>query len=134
MVEKLILTRSQWQSMRRHVSRRFPLEACGLLAGKDGRVERMIGIPNAERSPVRFRMEPAAQWRAFQRIEASGLDLVGIYHSHPNGPDHPSETDIAECLYPVAQVIWFRTEGRWHGRGFWIEGRKVSEIALEKVP
>lgn len=133
MAEKLILTRNHWQAMRRHVSRRAPLEACGLLAGKNNRVESTLGIRNADRSPVRFRMEPRAQWRAFQRIEAAGLDLVGIYHSHPNGPDHPSPTDIAETMYPVAQIIWVRVDGEWRARGFQIKGGKVAEITLEFI-
>jgi len=131
MAEKLILTRKAWQAMRRHVSRRAPLEACGLLAGKNIRVEFTLGILNADRSPVRFRMEPRAQWRAFQHIEASGLELVGIYHSHPNGPDHPSPTDIAEAMYPVAQIIWVRVDGEWRARCFQIEGGNVTEISLE---
>jgi proteasome lid subunit RPN8/RPN11 len=131
MAEKLILRRKAWQAMRRHVSRRAPLEACGLRAGKNDRVESTLGVRNAEQSPVRFRMEPRAQWRAFQRIEAAGLDLVGIYHSHPNGPDHPSPTDIAEAMYPVAQIIWFRVDGEWRARGFQIQGGKVAETTLE---
>jgi proteasome lid subunit RPN8/RPN11 len=117
--------------MRRHVSRLAPLEACGLLAGKDNRVEMTLGIRNEERSAVRYRMEPRAQWRAFQRIEAGGLDLLGIYHSHPNGPDRPSQTDIAENMYPVAQIIWVRLDGKWRVRGFRIEGGKADEISLE---
>jgi len=133
MAEKLFLTRKDWQRMRRHVSRRLPLEACGLLAGKNGKVVSTLGIANAERSPVRFRMEPRAQWRAFQRMEAAGLELVGIYHSHPNGPDRPSPTDIAEALYPVAQIIFYRKEDRWRVRGFRIEGGKVTEINLEFI-
>ncbi|MCX6034608.1 MAG: M67 family metallopeptidase [Chloroflexi bacterium] len=131
MAERLILTRNHWNAMRSHVSRCAPLEACGLLAGKNDRVENTLGVRNAERSPVRFRMEPRTQWHAFQRMEAAGLDLVGIYHSHPNGPDHPSPTDIAEALYPVAQIIWFRVDGRWRARGFQIQGGKVVEITLE---
>ena len=119
--------------MRRHVGRCAPLEACGLLAGNNGRVEMRLGIPNAERSPVRFRMEPHAQWRAFQRMQAAGLELMGFYHSHPNGPDQPSPTDILEMLYPVAQIIWFRGDGRWQARGFRIEGGKVAEIILEFI-
>ena len=131
MAEELILARSHWQAMRRHVSRCLPQEACGLLAGKNERVEMTIGIPNAERSPVRFRLEPVAQWHAFLRIEAAGLELLGIYHSHPNGPDHPSPTDISDALYPVAQIICFRVGGRWRRRGFQIEGGRVIEITLQ---
>jgi len=130
MAEKLILTRSHWQAMRRHVNRRAPLEACGLLAGKNNRVESTQGIYNTEESAVRYRMEPRAQWRAFQHLEGAGLDLVGIYHSHPNGPDHPSPTDITESMYPVTQIIWYRVDGEWQARGFQIEGGKVTEITL----
>ena len=134
MQRSLTLSRSHWQAMRRHVARRAPQEACGLLAGTGTRVERVIGVPNSLRSPVRFRMEPHAQWRAFQRFEAEGLDLVGIYHSHPGGPDHPSATDIAESMYPAASIIWYPIHGGWTARGFWIESGKMDEISLEIVP
>jgi len=104
------------------------------LAGSGARVELVIGVPNSLRSPVRFRMEPRAQWRAFQRYEAAGMDLLGIYHSHPKGPDHPSPTDIAESMYPVVSIIWYPEKGTWTARGFWIESGKVDEIALEIIP
>jgi proteasome lid subunit RPN8/RPN11 len=133
MVEKLVLKRKDWQAMRQHVNRRAPLEACGLLAGKHKQVELRLGIDNAERSPVRYRMEPRAQWRAFLRFEASGLELVGIYHSHPNGPDRPSATDIANSLYPVVQIIWFRVAGTWQAGGFSIDAGKVVKIPLEVI-
>lgn len=78
-----------------------------------------------------FRMEPRAQWRAFQRMEIAGLELVGIYHSHPNGPNRPSPTDIAANMYPVAQIIWFREKARWRARGYIIENGIPFEIHLE---
>ena len=132
-MESLSLTPGVWQAMRRQVSRLAPLEACGLLAGINRRVEMSIGVRNADQSPVRFHMEPLEQWRAFQRIESAGLELLGIYHSHPNGPDRPSPTDIAEAMYPVVQIIWYRQEGKWRARGFRIEAVKVREVALELV-
>jgi proteasome lid subunit RPN8/RPN11 len=133
MVNKLILNRATWLRMRRHVRRYAPLEACGLLAGKEERVERSTGIPNTEQSAVRFRMRAVEQWRAFQQMEAEGLELVGIYHSHPEGPEEPSPTDIAENLYPVAQVIWSRVRGSWQARAFTIENGKAREIPLDII-
>lgn len=133
MIEKLFLTRSHWNAMRRHAARRAPLEACGLLAGKEARVEAVYGMRNAARSPLRFRMEARAQWRAFRRIEDLGLELVGIYHSHPNGPDKPSPTDVAEAMYPVVHVVWSPKNGKWQARGFWIEGGKVFEVTLQVI-
>jgi len=138
-IKKLILTRNHWQAMRRHVARRAPLEACGLLGGKNDQVEITLGVRNADRSPLRFRMEARAQWRAFRQIEDRGLELVGIYHSHPNGPAYPSPTDVAEAMYPVVQVVWWLEEGakhslsKWQARGFWIEGGRGSGVALQVV-
>jgi len=133
MIEKLILTRKQWLAMRRHVARRHPQEACGLLAGRNDKVEMTLAVPNASRSPVRFRMEGLAQWRAFQRIEAGGMELLGIYHSHPDGPAQPSPTDVAEAVYPVVHIIWTRQEGSWQSRGFLIEGGETAEVALQVI-
>ena len=130
-LESLSLTPGVWQAMRRQVSRLAPLEACGLLAGMNWRAELRIGVRNADQSPVRFHMEPLEQWRAFQRIESAGLELLGIYHSHPDGPDRPSPTDIAEAMYPVVQIIWYRLEGKWHSTGFRIEAGEVREVDLE---
>jgi proteasome lid subunit RPN8/RPN11 len=131
MNKKVMLTRKTWEKMRQHVSHCAPLEACGLLSGNQEQVNGSQGIPNAERSPVRFRMEPHAQWRAFQRMEAAGLEMVGIYHSHPNGPNRPSPTDIAENMYPVTQIIWFREKGQWCARAYNIENKTSVEIPLE---
>lgn len=117
--------------MRRRVQRLAPLEACGLLAGKYNRVEMNLGVRNIDQSPVRFHMDPKKQWRAFQRIEAAGLELLGIYHSHPDGPELPSEQDIGEAMYSVVQIIWSRRDGKWSARGFWIDSGKVREVTLD---
>jgi proteasome lid subunit RPN8/RPN11 len=122
---------THWQSMRRHVIEQAPLEACGLLAGKGDAVEAMLKMRNAEQSPVRFRMDPQEQLNAFEWIDANGLDLIGIYHSHPSGPETVSATDIAQAAYAVVHVIWFRSNDIWKARGFWIEAGDMTEVPLE---
>lgn len=86
---------------------------------------------NVERSPLRFRMAPREQLRAFDWIEAHGLELLAIYHSHPAGPEIPSVTDVSDAAYPVVHVIWSRPQGKWQARGFWIEAGQVSEVTLQ---
>lgn len=114
-----------------HVDSLAPLEACGLLAGKDSRVESVIGVTNQAQSPVRFVMDPIEQLHAFEWIDSQGLDLLGIYHSHPAGPETVSPTDIADSAYAVVQVILSRVEGSWRARGFWIENGGYHEVPLE---
>ena len=79
-----------------------PEEACGLLAGRDGRVERIYPLPNTERSPVRYLADPQAQVDAMLEIEERGDEVVGIYHSHLDAPAYPSATDVAMAAYPDA--------------------------------
>lgn len=131
MVTVLKLKPEQWQAMHRHVASQAPLEACGLLAGKGDRVEGVLTVRNAEQSPVRFRMDPQEQYHAFEWIDAQALDLVGIYHSHPSGPEVVSPTDIAEAAYEVVHVIWSCEKSSWNARGFWIEKGHVTEVSLQ---
>jgi proteasome lid subunit RPN8/RPN11 len=110
-----------------------PLEACGLLAGRTSKVETVLEVTNQAHSEVRFVMDPIEQLNAFEWIESNGLDLIGIFHSHPTGPETVSPTDIADAAYAVVHVILARTNGAWHARGFWIENEKYNEVTLQVI-
>ena len=133
MIETLYLHRAHWIKMQHHVSKESPLEACGLLAGAGNRVEEVLSLINAAHSPVRFRIKPQAQYDAFHWMEANGLDLVGIYHSHPDGPDTVSVSDIAESAYPVVNIVWTQNRGIWDAKGYWIEGERVKSVSVQIV-
>lgn len=131
----LRLTASQWRLITEQLTRELPNEACGLLGGRAGVVEQVIAVENAARSPVRYRMDPARQLEAMLAIETAGLELMAIYHSHPNGPATPSPTDIAEAYYPDSLYLICAPDehGRWRGRAFRIVDGQVSEapVAIE---
>ena len=114
-----------------YVASHAPLEACGLLAGKGEQVECMIGVQNQAQSPVRFVMDPREQLKAFEYIEFSQLDLLGIFHSHPEGPGSASTTDIVEAAYNVVHVILAHNGIHWTARGFWIENGMAAEVPLQ---
>ncbi|MBI5954761.1 MAG: M67 family metallopeptidase [Chloroflexi bacterium] len=129
-MDSLALTGEQLQRMIAHVDEHAPLEACGLLAGRNSKVESVIGVTNQARSAVRFEMDPFEQLKAFEWIESNNLELVGIFHSHPAGPETVSPTDIAEAAYSVVNVILARVNGSWRARGFWIEDGTFREVSL----
>lgn len=130
---ELNLKRKDWEIMRAHVHIQAPLEACGLLAGKNSWVEKILLIENQAKSHIKFRMNSKEQLEAFNWIDSNGLDLIGIFHSHPAGPETVSATDIEEAAYPVMQIIWSRPKGDWIARGFWIENKQAAEVALKIV-
>ena len=130
----LSLTNEQLQQMIAHVDSQAPLEACGLLAGRSSSVESVLVVTNQAQSPVRYVMDPMDQLHAFEWIESQGLDLVGIFHSHPAGPEVVSPTDIAEAAYDVVYVIVSRVDHEWKTRGFWIQDGSFEEVTLHILP
>ena len=113
-----------------HVARQIPLEACGLLAGKNDQVEKVLLVRNQAQSPVRYVMDPYEQLKAFRWIESHDLDLLGIFHSHPTGPETASATDIAEAAYEVVYLIWSLSDGIWKARGFYIDNGQALDVPL----
>src|SRR5512143_192778 len=105
MIQQLVITKKHRDEMLSHVERESPLEACGLLAGQNDRVEKVLLIRNQAQSPERFMMDPYEQLNAFNWIDSNGLVLLGIFHSHPKGPETVSVTDIAESAYEVVHVV-----------------------------
>lgn len=128
----LTLTPAQWQEIVAHVQAERPNEACGLLGGVGGIVQRVYPGENILHSPVEYQMDPEQQVRVMLEIESAGWELSGIYHSHPGGPPVPSPTDVARAYYPdsIYLILAPETGGEWRGRAFRIEEGKVEEVRL----
>jgi len=102
----LYLTKKQLDGLVEHSKREYPNEACGILAGKNGRVEKAYPMANTDKSAVTFLMEPKEQHKTVKDIRSRGLEMIGIYHSHPSSPARPSPHDIKMAYYPdVSYVI-----------------------------
>jgi len=124
----------QWQTMHDHVAGSFPEEACGLVAGKGLVVNDIYPITNITHSESRFVMDPKEQYAAFKKIDNTNLELLGIYHSHPVGPDFPSLIDVRSFSYPgVFYLIWSKIKEDWQIRGFEIGTNVPEEVLLRFV-
>lgn len=118
--------------MREHVSLVFPKEACGLLAGIANRVLSIFPVKNIENDNHRYRMDPLEQLTCFLTIEKQNQELLGIYHSHPQGPAYPSAIDIAEAYYPdTPYLIWALNERQWSCQAFLLKNQNVIPVNLE---
>ena len=96
-----------------HARAGLPNEACGILAGLDGRAERFFPAMPDEPSPYYYRIESRDQIRIMNGIDDAGLDLVGIYHSHVSSPAYPSRTDAEQAWMPELNRIGIEEQ---HGR------------------
>jgi len=101
----LQIARAQVEAMIEHARQEFPNECCGLLAGLQGRVELLLRGQNVDHSPYTYHLDPKEQLQLFKEMDARGLDLLGIYHSHTQSAAYPSRTDVAQAYYPDAAYV-----------------------------
>ena len=80
--------------------RAMPRECCGLLLGRNGAIEAARGASNVAADPLhRFEIDPQALIDAHREARRGGPQVVGYFHSHPNGPAEPSATDRAQAAH-----------------------------------
>ncbi len=83
-----------------HARAEAPIEACGLLAGKDAAVRKSYRFTNLDASPEHFSLDPREQFAAVRTARADGLQIIGVYHSHPASPARMSDEDLRLALTP----------------------------------
>ena len=105
------LTAKQREEIETQVKQHYPNETCGMMAGQIKGDERIIEelYPvtniNTERASDRYVIDPKEFLEVSEKIRRSGRTLVGIYHSHPDHPDRPSEFDRAHAWEIYSYII-----------------------------
>ena len=112
-----------------------PVEACGILAGSDGKVEKLYKMINADKSCDHFMMEPKEQFTVVKDIRSAGLKMLAIYHSHPQTPARPSAEDIRLALTPdvIYVIVSVQDAKRPNVKGFLIENGNVTDVPVRIV-
>lgn len=93
--------------IRRHAAETYPNECCGALIATDGAIVEAYRLPNttAEGARRRFLVAPDDYRLAEQRARERRGQLAGFYHSHPDHPAVPSQTDLAQAWPNLTYVI-----------------------------
>ena len=83
----------------------YPEEGAGLMLGRDtGKrrtVEHLLFMENAREDAVRhnrYLITAADLLQGEKQAERLGLSIIGIFHSHPDHPDQPSEFDRENAI------------------------------------
>ena len=92
------LTSGVTATLLQEAARAGPLECCGLLLGRGEAVLTAQPAANGHAQPANhFEIDPAALIAAHRAARAGGPQVLGYYHSHPNGRAEPSATDQAQA-------------------------------------
>lgn len=119
-----------------HARACYPEEACGLVAGRKDAALAIHPGRNISPTPhIAYELDHDTLARMLD-FEDAGLELTAIYHSHPLGPETPSETDVARAAYPDAThlICSLADPARPALRGFRIAAGLAQEIQLDIAP
>ena len=101
----LVIPRAMHEQIVAHARGGLPNEACGILAGREGRATRFLPAVNGEASPYFYSIESQDLLRIVMDIEDADEDIVAVYHSHVESPAFPSKTDVELAQWPDAAYL-----------------------------
>lgn len=103
---------------------RFPNECCGFFYGEDGEIRNVTLAKVVDNSKEgdqkrRFAISALDYMKAERFATANNLQLLGIYHSHPNHPAIPSEHDRKQAVPTFSYLILSIQEGAFDHLRSW---------------
>lgn len=119
-----------------HLEGAYPEEGAGFLLGADGEVREILPLPNAREDEARhnrYLITPEDYLNAEFKADALGLDLIGVFHSHPDCPNEPSEFD-REWAQPFFSYLISRVDkGRAVSHRSWRLAEDRSQFEEEPM-
>ena len=129
MVATIQLTSEHIQNIKQDAEEAYPNEACGLITGRviNGAVLEVIRVVKAQNIRAsetgnRFEVDPGTRIKLEKEIRGTNEQLIAHYHSHPDNPATPSNTDLINAHEP--ELIWIIVS---------VGGGKASDVAAHQV-
>ncbi|MBT8173315.1 MAG: M67 family metallopeptidase [Nitrosopumilus sp.] len=128
-MQKIILSETDKKILSEYSENQKPNESCAILFGKNNLVSDVFLTENIEESPVNFTISNDQLIEAYKIAEQKGLEVIGIFHSHPDSDAFPSNTD--KKFMEGNPVVWIIYSGiNKNFRAFVLES-EILEIPIE---
>jgi proteasome lid subunit RPN8/RPN11 len=128
-----------WASMVAHARKTYPNECCGAMLGTtDGEkkvVTEAIALENAYEGAqaARYELRPEDLLAADKAARDRGMDLIGIYHSHPDCDAYFSKTDLQNSCPWYSFVVLSIQKGEFHHANSWLPNVEQTDAAKEEL-
>jgi len=131
--KSLILSDKDKQELSKYAESEKPYESCAILIGNENESEWIIKkiflTENTSKSKVTFTISPDEELRVDQIAKESDMEIVCIFHSHPESEAHPSETD--KKFMRVNPFPWIIYSGKTKEMNcFILENENVKQIPI----
>lgn len=135
---KVLLDKQVFDQMAAHAEADYPNECCGFFFGKDAgdrKITHSYRVSNAKEGDQRrrFQIAPDDYRKAEKYALDNNLDLLGVYHSHPDHPAEASEHDRKAAMPYFSYIILSVRDGKTvHARSWQLnEERQFEEEEIE---
>ena len=129
-MQKIKLSQTHKKSLTKHAENEKPNESCAILFGKDDIVSDIFLTKNIEESPVNFTISNEQLIEGYKIAEDKKMDVIGIFHSHPNSEAYPSNTD--KKFMQSNPVVWIIYSGANKDfKAYFLES-DIIEIPIEE--
>ncbi len=116
------ILKSAYDGIIKHAESGYPNEVCGVLIGKDSRITSFKECKNLnrERARDRYEIDPLSFKGADDWARLNGMEILGIYHSHPDHPSRPSGFDRERAWPEWAYIILSIDVGKYKDGRAWV--------------
>ncbi len=129
-----------WADMVAHARETYPNECCGAMLGsidgeQEDRAAPRFDLDNAfEGEQARYyQLRPEDLLAADKAARERNMDLIGIYHSHPDCDAYFSETDLKNSCPWYSFVVLSIQKGEFHHANCWLPNADQTEAAKEEL-
>jgi proteasome lid subunit RPN8/RPN11 len=118
-----------------HLEAGYPNEACGVLLGQADTVTEVVPAGNERTDSARNRylINPLAYMKIEHDADKRGLQVLGIYHSHPDVPAIPSQFDLDHAWPNLSYLIVSVCQGKAVETNSWLLRENRSQFDQEAV-
>jgi len=133
------IEKEAWRRMVAHAREAYPEECCGAMLGVIGgggkTVRAALELDNVSGGPRRSRYElrPEDLLEADRRARSEGMDLIGIYHSHPDCGAYFSETDLKNSCPWYSFVVLSIRGGEFDHANSWLPNAEQTSAEREEL-
>jgi len=138
----LKIKKSLLEQIKKQSEEGYPYEICGFILGKidyKNNVRQAVEViqvenQNKERANDRFEISPKDYMKVEDYADKNNLQIVGIYHSHPDHPDRPSQTDLLYALEDLSYIIVSVEKGKAVSYKSWYlkDGKFEEEVVSDE--
>jgi proteasome lid subunit RPN8/RPN11 len=133
------ITLEPWQTMVAHAESTYPNECCGVMLGsldgdhKSVTIAQPLENVSAGSQAARYELRPEDLLAADREARRLKLDLIGIYHSHPDCGAYFSETDLKNSCPWYSFVVLSVQNGKFDHANSWLPNAEQTESEKEEL-